>query len=193
MLQQHSSLPGSSPLRAAPVGATLTTKIERGSREPATQTYDLGLTVLEIVRGADARTRVAEEGLCDRPALRGHEFLLACLRFAYSRKGRGGTEAASYTLAAPQLVATSGDGEKEYPLPDLLRQPEPALVGMPLDLNGSREGWVLLEVEEAEKEPLLAFHREYIENKYAIRRPVWFKLYEVDPMCVECGLSGDCL
>jgi hypothetical protein len=186
---------GSTPLgsrhdRPAPVGVTVKTRIERGDRAPAVVPYNLHITVLETVRGKAAWERVQGEGVSEGPPKSGFDYLLARIRFGYSCAARGRSEHPRYLLDKRQLVASSADGTIEYEIPPLARQPEPPLINVPFSEGDVKEGWVVLRVPEREKEPLLVFHREY-DNRYSIQGPVWLKLYQFDPMCID-GTCGEC-
>ena len=182
---------GSRPDRAAPVGTTIKTRIERGAKALAAAPCDLHITVLEVIRGEQAWGRVQREGLVGLPARTGMEYLLARIRFAYSCAARGRSEHAPYVLEKGQLAAAAGDGRTEFETPDFPQQPQPQILDVPFAEGDAKEGWILVQVPQDEKEPLLVFHREH-DNKYSIQGPLWLRLYHFDPMCIE-DTCGECV
>jgi hypothetical protein len=190
--ERRSSILGSSQDHAVPMGVTVKTKIERGDRQPSPEMYNLEITLLESLRGQDAWGRIKAEGVCDLPPAAGFEYILARIRFGYFRRARGVAEHSPYKISDGTFAARSKDGITEYELPPILRQPQPQLMGVPFTGGDSREGWIVLQVPEAEKEPLLVFHRQYaVDNKYGMWGAIWFKLFKFDPMCLDSSCA-DC-
>jgi len=168
-------IPGSRLERAAALGELVKTKIERGDRYSAPEIYNLEITLLEVVQGSDARTRVQEEGILPPPA--GWEYVLARLSFGYFSKGRGLERLEqSFVIGQDFFAAVSADGNTEYPPPPLLQQPQPSLIDKPFQPGDRREGWILLQVPETEKHLFLIFKREFKEFTYGVWGPVWFRL-----------------
>jgi hypothetical protein len=192
------SILGSRHDRPVPVGVTIKTMIVRQARNPSTVNYNLEITALEVLRGNDALVRIRKEGVTEEGPKSGFEYLMALLRFKYYPKARGLSEYEPYVVDHNQFHAVSQDGNKAYGLPHLNRQPEPRLIGATISINESLEGWIVLQVPLDEKEPLLSFDRDYIENRLTLRTArglLWFKLFHVDPMkiedsCVECARPG---
>jgi hypothetical protein len=172
---------GSTPDHPVPIGVPIKVTTEQG--------YFVEIRVLEIVRGKDARKRIMAEGNADDLVKSGFEYLLARIKFSYSRKAKGFEEPSNaYKISEKGFSAASGDGKTEYEIPSVLRQPQPQLIDIPIPLGTSREGWIVLQVPENEKEPLLSFHREYAHSNYVLLHqwsPVWFKLFSFDPMCIN--------
>jgi hypothetical protein len=106
----------------------------------------------------------------------GFEYLLARIRFFYSRRGIGFEEEGTYSVSEGQLITTSADGTREYEPPPILKQPQPALIDRLLHPGETREGWVVLQVLKKDKQPLLVFKRQHIEAIYGLRGYVWFQL-----------------
>ena len=159
----------------APVGATVRTRVERGDRYSAPEVYNLDITLREIVKGTEASNRIAEHGLLGRPEP-GSDYILCRVRVGYFSKGRGfGHSTEKYQVTGEHFAAVAADGKEEFPLPMLLRQPDPPLVGTSLSVNESREGWVVLQVP-AVGNPFLIFRREYATNQYGVWGPVWFRM-----------------
>lgn len=167
---------GISHLKPVPIGVSVKTKIERGDAYSAPEIFDLEITVLEILRGREAWGRIQSEGVSDVPPLAGFEYVLARISFGYYCRGRGFGET-PYTLTNGQFAAMSSDGKTRYEMPSTLKHPEPGLVGESFSPGDSREGWVLLQVPNDEKQPRLIFNREYVEGVYGIWGNVWFELY----------------
>lgn len=188
--EKRSSILGSSRERPAPLRAPVRTTIEQGDRKPTPETFTLTITLLEVMRGEEALARIRAEGVCDGPPKAGFEYVLSRIAFGYARKARGPFAPLPYTLREGAFRAASADGT-EYEVPSVARQPEPALIGAPFSEGESREGWIVLQVPQGEKEPLLVFHREHDASAYEIKAPVWFRLSQFDPMCID-GACPDC-
>jgi hypothetical protein len=169
---------GSQPDHAAPIGLTVRTKIERGDRYSAPEVYSLEITLLEIVRGKEAWKRVKTQGVSDELPKAGFEYVLIRIRFGYFSKARGfGHGHERYPIGADSFSATSADGKTKYEIPSVTQQPKPQLVGLSLSIGESHEGWIIFQVPETVKKPLLSFHRDYVENVYGVWGSVWFQLY----------------
>jgi hypothetical protein len=168
---------GRSQEHPAPLGMTVKTKIERGDRYSAPEIYHLEITVLEVIRGKEAWDRMKAQGVSEQLPKIGYEYILAYIRFGYYSKARGfGHTYDGYPIDGGGYSVTSEDGKTEYEIPVIKRQPQPPLVGISCAVGESREGWVVLQVPETEKKPLLSFHREYTENVYGVWGSVWFQL-----------------
>ena len=177
--RDRSSILGSSQDHPAPVGVTVKTKIERGDRYSAPEIYNLEITLLEVVHGKEAIERIKAQGVSNKLPKAGYEYILVRIRFGYFSKARGfGHAHEAYRIGDGSFSATSADGNTEYEIPSVIRQPQPQLVGISFSAGESREGWIVLQVPETEKEPLLSFHREYAENVYGVWGSVWFQLYD---------------
>ena len=66
--------------RPAPVGITIKAMIERQARNPSTVTYNLEITILEVLRGKDAWVRIRKEDVTEKDPKSGFEYLMALLR-----------------------------------------------------------------------------------------------------------------
>lgn len=184
--------------RPAPIGTPVKALIERQARNPSTVTYNLVTTVLEVLRGKEARENIRRADLADIEPDPDFEHLMALIRFKYAPKARGLPEYEPYEVEQIQFTALSHDGSEEYGMPQLKRQPDPGLIGRSIAVNESREGWIIFQVPSEEKEPLLAFDRDATEGRLTLKTArglLWFKLYHFDPMtldddCVECARPG---
>ncbi|KPK88556.1 MAG: hypothetical protein AMJ94_14735 [Deltaproteobacteria bacterium SM23_61] len=169
---------GNSRDRAASLGTTVKTKIERGDRYSAPEIYNLEITVLEVVRGKEAWDRIRAEGTFQDDFKAGFEPCLIRIKFGYFKKGRGfGHNKSPYEIPDDAFRALSQDGETEYPIPSSPEQPRPRLSKTPFISGDIKEGWILLQVPEGEERPLLTFKRDYRENAYGFWGPVWFQLW----------------
>jgi hypothetical protein len=169
---------GSSQDNPVPVGVAVRTKIERGDRYSAPEIYNLEITVLESLRGMQALARIHAEGVTTRKPKPGYEFLLVQIRFGYFARGRGFVQACNpYVIKQDFFNAVSPDGTTYYDLPVLVKQPNPPIIEVAFEPGETREGWIVLQVPEDIKNPLISFKREYQENTYGIWGPIWFTLY----------------
>jgi hypothetical protein len=67
-----------------------------------------------------------------------------------------------------QFAAVSPDGKTEYEIPPVLYQPQPQLIGSIFSPGESHDGWILLQVPEKDKKPLLIFKRQNIEGVHGV-------------------------
>jgi hypothetical protein len=168
---------GSSQDNPVPVGVAVRTKIERGDRYSAPEIYDVEITVLESLRGTQALARIQAEGVTTCKPKPGYEYLLVQIRFRYFSKGRGFVHACNpYVIKEDFFNAVSPDGTTYYDLPVLDTQPSPPIIGVAFTPGQSREGWIVLQVPQDVKIPMISFNREYRENTYGIWGPIWFIL-----------------
>jgi hypothetical protein len=170
------SMSGSSFRNPVPPGVTIKTKIERGDPYSAPEVYDIEATVIKILRGEGARKLLREQNIITDQPKENFEYILVDINVRYSRRGRGFVEE-PFQLDEERFVATSADGETEYEIPFVLQQPQPQLLNIPLQPGETHQGWILLQVPETEKKPLLIFKRENVEVVYGVWGNVWFQLY----------------
>jgi hypothetical protein len=190
--ERRSSILGSSQDCPVPMGVALKTTIEHGDRKPTPESFNLEITLLDIVRGREALDRIEREGVSDQAFKAGFEYTLVRIRFGYYRKARGPSAPPLYVLGDGTFTAASADGKIEYEPPSVVRQPQPELIGVPFSVGDSREGWIVLEVPEEEKKPLLVFHRVHAAAAYGVWGSVWFRLYAFDPMCIDSSCADCC-
>lgn len=169
------STPGNSHLNPAPVGVAVKTIVERGDAYSGAEFCDVEITVIEVMRGEKAGERVKAQGIAGEPLKAGFEYLLANIRFAYSRRGVGFGDG-TYKVSEGQFIIVSADGMTEYEVPPVLKQPEKQLIELPMQSGDTLEGWIVLQAPENVKEPLLAFKRQHTEAIYGVRGYIWFKL-----------------
>jgi hypothetical protein len=190
-----SSQTGNSPGSAVPIGAMVKTTVERGHAYMVPRLYNVEITLEEVVRGKKAQDSAKKLVKPEQPLKDNYDYLLARLKFGYFERGRiapagstgaadkqyvsfgGGSVDVTYTLSEGQFLAVSANGETEYEIPHLTKQPEPNLIGWEFHPGESRQGWILFQAPVIEKKPLLIFKREHVEGMYGIWGYVWFKLY----------------
>jgi hypothetical protein len=171
-----SPLLGRSKDHPAPLGVTIRTTIERGEAYSAPEIYNVEITLLEIIRGDEAKERIKVQSPLNEPPKAGLDFVLAHITFGYFRRSRG-TGGEAYRLMKGQFAAVSPDGKTEYEIPAVLSQPQPQLIDSIFSPGESRDGWILLQVPEDDKNPLLIFKRQNIEGVHGVWGYIWFQLY----------------
>jgi len=192
-MEQRGATLGSRQDRPVPVGVKVKAKIQRGEeyfRIPIPCTLEV--TVLDVVRGDQCSDRLKADGVVPEAHKDEREYCLVHLRLGYSSSARGTNPPPPYVLETAQLKAASADGQLLYDAPYLEKQPQAHLTGLTLNIGETKEGWVVLEVPQAEKQPLLAFYQcmengREGANRSALTAPLWFKLYRFDPAQIECS------
>jgi hypothetical protein len=174
-VEVQNSPQGRSHLNPIPVWVSAKTRIERGMGN-APESYDVEITIQEIVRGKEAWERIKAQDVSNEPPKAGFEYILARMKFGYFRRGRGFSDEA-YKVTGGQFAAVSAEGKTEYEMPSVLQEPQPQLINGIFSPGESREGWILLQAPKDEKKPLLIFKREKVEGVYWVWGYVWFKLY----------------
>ena len=148
---------------AMPVGATASAIVELGDMYRAPETYDVEITVLEVLRGEKSMDLIKRASASNDPAQNGFEYILARIRFEYSARGAPGDK--TWDLSGSQFNAFSDDG-KLYEIPSIVL-PEPGLAGV-LRSGDSRQGWIAFEIAKQDRKPLMTF----------IPGNIWFQLYQ---------------
>lgn len=166
---------GSSHRNPAPIGMTVKTTVERGDAYFTPRLYELTITLLGVIRGKEAAEHIKTQGISNEPPKPGFEYILARINCGYFHKVRGFVD--DYRLTEGQFAAVSADGSMEYEIPSISQQPQPQLIDWIFHPGESREGWILLQVPEDDKKPLLIFKRQHVEGIYGRWRYVWFQLY----------------
>jgi hypothetical protein len=116
---------GSSPQRPIPVGVTAKTTISHGEGQPLPEDFNVEITLLEVVRGEAVMNRLKAESGSNQPPTVGFEYVLARIKFGYSRKARAPFAPPSYVLSEEAFGAASADGTKEYEIASLEQRPQP--------------------------------------------------------------------
>jgi len=143
------------------VGVPLTLEIEEWEKISKVK-----VTLLEIVRGAEAWNRIKEANMFNDPPKSGFEYLLAKVKFEYLK---GPTQDTTYHLSTWEFTAVSSEG-KDYESASVV-EPEPELDAT-LYQGASHTGWVAFQVAKSDFKPLMTFGR-----KYDGTGGIWFKLY----------------
>ena len=160
---------GNSPSDAAAPGAVVAGIIECGDGYTSHELYDVKLTLLELVRGAPAWSRIANAA--QSPGA-GQEYILARIKFEYYARGKPGD--CEHTIKPSQFTAIAADGTS-YSVPTLAL-PEPALHGV-LHSEQVREGWLAVQVAQTDAQPLLTFS---VDDTGAVQHggKLWFRLHQ---------------
>lgn len=153
---------GSSLNNAIPVGAMGSAIVELGDMYRSPETYDVKITVLEVVRGEESADLIKEASSSNALPQNGCEYILARIRFEFFARGAPGDKA--WSLNGKQFHAFSNEGTP-YEIPSIAL-PEPELTGV-LRSGDSLEGWVAFEVAAQDMRPLMIFDQANI----------WFQLY----------------
>jgi hypothetical protein len=148
--------------KATPLGVTASAIVELEDMYHSPETYDVRITVLEVLRGEKSADLIKSASASNAPAQNGFEYVLARIRFEYSARGAPGDK--TWVLSGEQFNAFSNDG-KPYENPAIVL-PEPVLGGV-LRSGDSQQGWVAFEVKRQDKKPLMIFSPGN----------VWFQLY----------------
>ena len=154
---------GSSPLNPAPIGVTVADIISCGSGYTSYETYDIKITLLEVVRGKEAWGRIKAASLSNEPPKAGSEYILAHIRVEFLARGKPGD--CSYELNEEEFTAISSEG-KEYKTPSIVPPDDLKLLGRRLSSGDLVEGWATFLVGKDDNKPLLTFGGS-----------IWFQLY----------------
>lgn len=161
-----------SPRNPAAIGTPVKSMIELGS--VYTNIYDIGITVLETVRGNQAMDRLkAADPKVPAPTA-GFEYVLARVKFDF--KGRYISDNIPFVLGDEPLqwVSLSGSDLTEYDHVSI-PAPKPALAGT-LKPGNSMEGWVAFAVKQGDGKPVMVFDPD-TGGATGRGKTVFFKLY----------------
>ena len=155
----------------AAIGAPVRSMVELGS--VYANIYDITITVLEAVRGAEAMNRLKAASAGNAAPAEGFEYILAHIKFDF--KGRAVTDTLLFDLGdAPlQWVALASD-LTEYPRVSVT-VPQPALAGK-IKPGSSVEGWVAFAVDRKDSKPMMVFDPD-TGGATGRGRTLFFKLY----------------
>ncbi len=136
-----------SPTNPAAIGVAVKSTVELSS------TYDVVITVMEIVRGKEAMQRLTATSSSNKPPKASYEYLLARIKFEL--KPRNISDTRTFDLGRPlQWVAFSSD-LSEYESVSVVA-PKPQLTGT-AEGNKVVEGWVAFAVDQKEAKPIMTF------------------------------------
>jgi hypothetical protein len=147
---------------AAPIGTTVRTMVELSDMYVSPETYDLHVTLAEIIRGEKSREVLKRLGASDGQPPAGSEYVLARARFEYNARGAPGDK--PWELSGAQFSAFS-EGNKPYGNPSLVAS-NPDLKPL-LRPGDTLECWLVFEVSKSDRKPVMAFNPG----------GAWFRLY----------------
>ena len=145
-----------------PVSTTITT---------ADGEFDVRITLHQALRGLPALASILEADSRNSGPAQGFEYVLALVTFEYLR---GPDENTQFFLSSFDFTAVSSDG-KDYLEPVFAIEPEPRIVAN-LYPGASHEGWLILQVEQGDAAPLMAFGRDELG-----RGGAWWRLPVLEP------------
>ncbi|MBN1569524.1 MAG: hypothetical protein JXA73_16895 [Acidobacteria bacterium] len=154
----------------AAIGSPVRSMVELGS--VYSNIYDITITVLETVRGAEAMNRLKAASPGNGAPPEGLEYILARIKFEH--KGRAVSDKLPFDLGTSmQWVALASD-LTEYPRISVT-VPKPALTGM-VQPGQSMEGWVAFAVDQKDGKPVMVFDPD-TGGATGRGRTLFFKLY----------------
>lgn len=160
-------------VRSNPVGTPVTTIIEFGDQYlGGDELYDAKITVLEVVRGEKAWSKVKQADAANPAPKAGFEYVVARVRFEFL--ARTAPSHYSYNLDPTQFVATGVQGQ-ELDAPILAEAVKPSLRGT-LKPGDSVEGWLMFVVPHGMTKPEMIF-RENVGTVSHRGGGTWFDLY----------------
>ncbi len=160
-----------SPTNPAGKGVPVKSIVEIGST--AASNYDVVITLIDIVRGKEALSRLQAANANNKAPKAGFEYVLARIKFEL--KGRAVSDNRPFDLATSpfQWVACSSD-VRQYDGTSAI-SPQPELKGL-VRPGESVEGWVVFEVELKESKPIMIFDPAS-GGAIGRGRTLFFKLY----------------
>jgi len=153
---------GFSSADAASIGTTVPTMVELSDMYVSPETYDLKVTVAEIVRGEKAGEFLKKAGASKEQTHADSEYILARVRFGYSARGAPGDKA--WEFSGEQFSAFSEDG-KPFGSPSIVASQS----GLTPSLRSgdTLDCWLAFVVTKSERKPIMAFNPG----------GAWFRLY----------------
>jgi len=146
----------------------ITTNIGTKGEIPGVSTaYNVVISVSQVIRGALAWVKLENLNMNNKPPPDGYDYILAKVRFEYLKGPYGQTS--SYDVYSDWFTAVSASGE-DYANPKIVG-PTPTMNKL-LYPGEILEGWLVLQVSQADAKPLLTIGRN-AEGKGGL----WFKLY----------------
>jgi hypothetical protein len=144
---------GVSSADAASIGTTVPSIVELGDMYVAPETYDLKMTVAEIIRGEKSADFLKKLGPPNLQTQTDREFVLARVRFEYKARGAPGDK--PWELSGVQFSAFSEDS-KPYGTPSIVA-PQSGLKPS-LRSGDSLECWLAFVVAKSDRKPVMTFH-----------------------------------
>jgi hypothetical protein len=144
---------GSSLSDAASIGTTVPTIVELSDMYVSPETYDLKVTVAEIIRGEKSSEYLKKLGASNEQAPADSEYLLARVRFEYKARGAPGDK--PWELSGVQFSAFS-ENSKPYGSPSIWAH-QPGLKPL-LRPGDALESWLVFVVAKTDRKPVMAFN-----------------------------------
>ncbi len=143
---------GFSSADAASIGTTVPTMVELSDMYVSPETYDLNLTVAEIVRGDKSIEKLRSLGASAGQPHIDSEYLLARVHFEYKARGAPGDKA--WELSGVQFNAFS-EGSEPYENPSIITSQS----GSKLSLRSGDafECWLAFVVAKSDRKPVMTF------------------------------------
>ena len=147
---------------AASIGATVPTIVELSDMYVSPETYDLKVTVAEIIRGEKSMEFLKKLGASNRQTRTDSEYVLARVRFEFKARGAPGDK--PWELSGAQFSTFSEDS-KPYGSPSIVASQS----GLKPSLRSgdTLECWLAFVVTESERKPVMTFNPG----------GAWFRLY----------------
>jgi hypothetical protein len=136
----------------APIGAPVRSVVQIGPMN--TSNYDVTITVLDTVRGPAALEKLKTGNAEVKPPRAGFDYLLARVRFAL--QGRAVSDIGVFELDTLPFQWVAYSAQFAQYEGASVKPSEPALHG-PVRSGQTTDGWIVLAVEQSEREPLLVF------------------------------------
>jgi hypothetical protein len=144
---------GSSLGDAASIGTTVPTIVELSDMYVSPETYDLKVTVAEIIRGEKTGEHLKKLGASNVPLPADSEYVLARARFEYKARGAPGDK--PWELNGAQFSAFS-ENNKPYGSPSIWAL-QPGLKPL-LRPGDTLESWLVFVVAKIDRKPVMAFN-----------------------------------
>ena len=153
---------GVSSADAASIGTTVPSIVELSDMYVAPETYDLKMTVAEIIRGEKSTEFLKKAGATNVQADTDTECVLARIRFEYRARGAPGDK--PWELSGVQFSAFSED-RKPYGSPSIVASQS----GLRPSLRSgdTLECWLAFAVAKSDRKPVMTFNPG----------GAWFRLY----------------
>ena len=145
---------GFSSADAASIGTTVPTMVELSDMYVSPETYDLKVTVAEIIRGEKSMEFLKRLGTSNEQPRTGSENVLARVRFEYKARGAPGDK--PWELSGVQFSAFSENNRPYGGSPSIWAlQPGPKVLLRPGD---ALECWLVFLVAKIDRKPVMVFN-----------------------------------
>jgi hypothetical protein len=144
---------GGSSLDAASIGTTVPSIVELSDMYISPETYDLRMTVAEVIRGEKSMEFLKKAGASTVQTNTDSECVLARIRIEYNARGAPGDK--PWELSGVQFSAFSGDG-KPYESPTIVASQS----GLKSSLRSgdTLERWLAFVVAKSDRKPVMTFN-----------------------------------